>query len=294
MMKQDLIFRQDYFADPAAFHALVDLLRDIFGIDIGLLRQFGGPDPTSMPFGYFDASGQLIGNFTAFSMPLIVNGRIVNAAGYQSGAVRPDYRGRGLYRELMLKAFEWAEQSGFEAGILLTDKPDLYRRYGFVAVQQHRFKGDIPRTKGVVASRAINLSNKDDVIVLQWLLANRKPVSNRFSVLRQTELFLLNCCFDPSVTISLIENMQAVIAWKAQDNGRLQILDIVATAIPDMATLVQAIMPQCRQIETCFPPDALDWKAEPFPYKGHCVLMVSGSLQGTLSGDISLSPMAEF
>jgi GNAT superfamily N-acetyltransferase len=59
-------------------------------------------------------------------MPLVVNGRVVRAAGYQSGAVRPDYRGQGLYRTLMKRAFDWAERGGFEAGILLTDKPGLY------------------------------------------------------------------------------------------------------------------------------------------------------------------------
>ena len=65
-----LILRQDYFSDPAAWSALVDLLQDTFSIDIGLQDQFGGPDPTSMPFGYFDETGRCVANFSAFSMPL--------------------------------------------------------------------------------------------------------------------------------------------------------------------------------------------------------------------------------
>ena len=76
-----LIFRQDYFADPAAFAALVDLLHDTFSIDIGLQKQLSGPDPSSMPFGYFDADGRCIANFSAFSMPLMIDGRVVKAAG---------------------------------------------------------------------------------------------------------------------------------------------------------------------------------------------------------------------
>ena len=51
-----LTFRQDYFGDPAAFAGLVALLHETFGIDVSLQDRFGGPDPTSMPFAYFDES----------------------------------------------------------------------------------------------------------------------------------------------------------------------------------------------------------------------------------------------
>jgi GNAT superfamily N-acetyltransferase len=125
-----LTFRQDYFGDPAGWAALVCLLKDIFGIDIGPLQQLGGPDPTSMPFGWFDAEGELAANISAFALPFVLNGRIVHAAGLQSGAVRPPWRGRGLYRDVTVKALEWCEKQGFEAVILYTDKPSLYEAYG--------------------------------------------------------------------------------------------------------------------------------------------------------------------
>lgn len=76
-----LSFRQDYFDDPTGWAALVCLLKDIFGIDIGPLQQLGGPDPSSMPFGWFDATGELAANISAFALPFVLNGRIVHAAG---------------------------------------------------------------------------------------------------------------------------------------------------------------------------------------------------------------------
>ena len=82
-------FRQGYFSDPAAWAGLVALLQDTFGIDVGIQDRFGGPDPTSMPFGYFDEAGACVANFSAFSMPVVIEGRLVKAAGFQSGAVRP-------------------------------------------------------------------------------------------------------------------------------------------------------------------------------------------------------------
>lgn len=93
-MIERLTLRQDYFDDPAALQALADLLHDVFGIDITLQNRLGGPDPSSMPFGYFDEAGRCVANLSAFSMPLVIEGRVVRAAGFQSGAVRPEFRGR--------------------------------------------------------------------------------------------------------------------------------------------------------------------------------------------------------
>ncbi|WP_348532442.1 hypothetical protein [Rhizobium sp. 18065] len=65
-MPDTLTFRQGYFDDPVAFHGLVALLQDIFGVDIGLQNRLGGPDPSSMPFGYFDDMGRCVANFPPF------------------------------------------------------------------------------------------------------------------------------------------------------------------------------------------------------------------------------------
>ena len=136
-----LTFRQDYFSDPAAWNSLVSLLDDTFGIDIDPLRELGGPDPTSMPFGWFTDEGQLAANLSAFAMPLVINGRRINAAGLQSGAVRPPWRGQGLYRDVTKKALDWCAQGGFEAIVLYTDKPALYEPYGFRTLPMHSFGG---------------------------------------------------------------------------------------------------------------------------------------------------------
>ena len=140
----ELVFRANYFGDPAASRALTALLEDTFGIDVTILDRLGGPDPTGVPFAWFDVSGTCIANISAFSMPLVINGNFMRAAGLQSGAVRPEYRGRGLFRSVMEAALDYCDSEGFEAVTLLTDKPALYERYGFRALTQHRFIGPAP------------------------------------------------------------------------------------------------------------------------------------------------------
>lgn len=272
-MVDGLELRAGYFADRPSFLALAGLLQDIFDIDIGLLDRFGGPDPTAMPFGYFDADGRCVANFSAFSMPLVVDGRAIRAVGYQSGAVRPDYRGRGLYRDLMQRAYDWAEGEGFDAHLLLTDKPDLYRSHGFRVVPQHLFRGPMPRLAGKAGARLLSLEDGDDLALVTDLLECRSDVSGRFAVRDATKTFLLNACFDPDMRLSHLPALDAVVAWKMEGQA-LRLLDIVAEEMPSLSAMIGALGMSAPTVEILFPPDRLDWDGEPAPYRGYCDLMV--------------------
>jgi len=289
-----LRFRSGYFRDRAAFKGLVDLLFDTFDIDIGQLDRMGGPDPTSMPFGYFDEKGRCVANFSAFSMPLIVDGRRVRAVGYQSGAVRPEYRGQGLYRDLMQRAFDWAEAQGFEMGMLLTDKPGLYEPYGFRVVEQHMFRGPMPVAAAAPPRRHLSIDSDADVTLIRSVLAGRMPVSERFAVADQAVEFLLNACFDPSIRLSQMPSHDAVIAWR-EEAGTFHLLDIAGRDIPSLAQVVSALKTSAERVAVYFPTDRLGWDGEAERYQGSCELMVTGDPGVILKSEpFMLSPLADF
>ncbi|WP_349436908.1 GNAT family N-acetyltransferase [Pararhizobium sp. A13] len=290
-----LTFRQDYFGDPAAWAALVALLHDTFRIDVSIQDRFGGPDPTSMPFAYFDENGIGVANFSAFSMPIMIDGRLVTAAGFQSGAVRPEWRGRGLYRDLMRRAFNWCDARGFELGLLLTDKPALYEPYGFKNVPQRQFSGPPPvaaRPEG--SSRTLSLDNPGDVAVVKRLLRERTPVSPIFAVAAQTEMFLLNSYFDPGIRLSYLDQPEVVVAWKSREANCFQLLDIVGRTLSPLSVILAALDLRPDRIEVCFPPDRLDWQGKPEPFASQTSLMVRGAAADRLARPVMLSPMAEF
>jgi predicted N-acetyltransferase YhbS len=289
-----LQFRSDYFGDRAAFEALVDLLFDIFEIDIGQLDRLGGPDPTSMPFGYFDEAGRCVANFSAFSTPLIINGRRVRAVGYQSGAVRPDYRGQGLYRDLMQRAFAWADAQGFELGMLLTDKPELYEPYGFRVIEQHLFQGPMPAVAPALPCRHLSIDKDADVALVRSVLLERMPVSERFAVAGHIEEFLLNACFDRSIRLSHMPDHDAIIAWR-EEAGTFHLLDVASREIPSLGQIISAMHTRAERVAVYVPTDRLGWTGEAGRYEGPCELMVSGDTDALLkSKPFMLSPMADF
>ncbi|MGO7974682.1 GNAT family N-acetyltransferase [Rhizobium ruizarguesonis] len=290
-----LTFRQDYFGDPAGWAALVCLLKDIFGIDIGPLQQLGGPDPTSMPFGWFDAEGELAANISAFALPFVLNGRIVHAAGLQSGAVRPPWRGRGLYRDVTVKALDWCEEQGFEAVILYTDKPSLYEPYGFHTIPLHRYEGAAPAPSASAApARPLLPTNAEDLALLQALLKRRSPVSTSLAVTVNAAMFLINTRLDPDIRISFLEEKQAVIAWKIDEAGRFSLLDVVAVEIPPLAVILGGLEITPASVEVLFRPDKLGWEGAPQPLESGTRLMLRGLGDATPDFPAMLSPMAEF
>lgn len=290
-----LSFRQDYFADPAGWSALVRLLQDIFGIDIGPLQQLGGPDPTSMPFGWFDAKGELAANISAFALPFVINGRNVHAAGLQSGAVRPPWRGRGLYRDLTAKALDWCDRQGFEAVILYTDKPSLYEPYGFRPIPLHRYEGTAPAASSELEpARLLTPTDPDDLALLQSLLKGRSPVSNSLAVANNAAMFLINTRLDPDVQISFLQDQQAAIAWKTDEPGRFGLIDVVAAEIPPLAMILGGLEVAPTSIDVFFRPDRLDWEGVPQPFESGTVLMVRGLGDTTVDFPAMISPMADF
>ncbi|MBB3592815.1 putative N-acetyltransferase YhbS [Rhizobium sp. BK529] len=289
-----LTFRQDYFNDPTAWAALVSLLDDTFGIDIDPLRELGGADPTSMPFGWFTEEGVLAANLSAFAMPFVFNGRLINAAALQSGAVRPPWRGRGLYRDVTRKALAWCEAQSFGVVILYTDKPGLYEPYGFRSLPLHKYIGAAPVPVGSATSRPLQPRDANDLALLQDLLASRTPVSQTLAVASSPAMFLINTQFDPNIRLSYLEESKAAIAWKMAASGHFILLDVVAPEIPSLAAILAGLRVEARSVETLFRPDRLGWSGEAVPYGGETRLMLRGMEEVRLDHPAMLSPMADF
>lgn len=288
-----LAFRSHYLGDPAAWQALAGLLEDTFGIDVTILDRFGGPDPTGVPFGWFDAAGACIANITAFSLPLVIDGTEIRAAGLQSGAVRPSHRGRGLYRDAVQAALAHCDAEGFAAVALLTDTPDLYRRYGFEPLAQHRFVGAAPAGGTAGPIRRLDIRNAVDAALLRRTIERRRPVSDRFAPCRQVEMFFFNACLMPELCLDLMDGT-VVIAWRAGGDGTFELLDIAGPRIPALADILASLRAAPARVIVHFAPDRLAWEGEAVADPGDTILMLRAKDRPRPAQPFALPPMAEF
>jgi GNAT superfamily N-acetyltransferase len=290
-MTDGLTYRTDYFADRAAWDAFAALLADIFGFDVGPLDRLGGPDPAAMPFAFFDAAGICVANVSAFLMPLVVDGAPVLAAGLQSGAVRPDWRGRGLYRRLTERALAWCDARGASPVLLYTENPALYART-FEVLPEHSFVGAAPSVPGPVSpARALDLGRADDLALIRRLLADRAPVSGQVGLAGHGTMFLLNAALDPAIRLHYLPDDGVVVATGAADRFRL--LDVVGGDIPALARILAAFG-VTGEVEVCFPPDRLGWVGRAVVFEAPCALMARGPLPLAFRRPFMLPPTAAF
>ncbi|MDI7864771.1 GNAT family N-acetyltransferase [Rhizobiaceae bacterium n13] len=292
-----LTFRQDYFDDPQGWCAISDLLLETFGVDISPLDKLGGHDRTNLPSAFFDDGGRCIANLSAFSMPLMIDGGVVRAAGLQSGAVRPEYRGRGLFRELIRITLARCEAHGYEALVLYTDKPGLYEPHGFVTIPQQHFRGPPPPPlpRGAVRPmRPLRIDDPEDLALIKRVLAERTPVSSRFAVTAQSEMFLLNSYLVSGTRLAYLHQSDAVVAWRQSETRGFELLDIAGQQIPALATILAALDAEPGHVTVHVPPDRLEWEGTPEAAAGDLVFMVRGTPSLIPDKPFCLSPMAEF
>jgi predicted N-acetyltransferase YhbS len=276
--------------EPRARAALDALLEQIFDLDLHILDSLDARDPTYTPFSYFDAS-RCVANVAVFAMPMMVRGERIDAFGVQSVAVRPEFRGRGLCRDLMERALAWCDA---RAGLMLlrTSIPELYLRFGFHAVREFEFVGQAPGPAplGLEPVRPVRLPA--DASLLKRLLRTRAPVSDLAAVLGHGTMFLLNVSDAHSPRLDYVPGLDAVVATETTD-AAWRLVDIVAPRIPSLATLLGALGGHPDRVRVCFPPDKLAFAAEPRPAATETVLMVRGRALDGLE-PFMLPPTAAF
>lgn len=258
--------------------ALVDLVIDIFDVDLNICSILNGWHPEYRAFSYFDAA-RMIANVSIRPFPMLVAGRVVQAGQIHSVATRPDYRGRGLFHVLMAHVLSYAG-TRYEALFLYTGSPKLYQAHGFRNLVEHRFRGNLDFSAADrPQSRNLSMRLAEDVALLRRVAAGRVAVSARLGLLRNEDVILVNTFLQPGWRLTYLTQDDAIIIWdRVGDVTRL--LDIIAARIPAMGALATAMgVAPDQEIEVHFPPDRLSGCFRPVPHQGEegDILMCRGA-----------------
>lgn len=268
----DLTLRIDGLAEPARRGAWLDLLRDIFGIDLAAFCRLGVWPNGYRAFSWMDGD-VIAANVSCRPLPLIVGGQPVAAGQIHAVATRPQYRRRGLFVDLMRRALDYADPR-FACVLLYTERPRLYQRFGFRPLVEHRFRGRLAPDGAARRSpsrRRLSLGAADDVALMLDLFARRQPVSRHLGLAGNEDIFLANALTHPDWRLSYLPDEPALIVWDRQVRVT-RLLDVVGGRMPASGTLAAAIGADIGQsgvsaeIEVLFPPDLLGGSFAPFPH----------------------------
>lgn len=250
-----LNFRFDYSHSSIGLKEVSRLILDVFEIDLSPLDRLGH-DPSVVTFGYWDGDC-LIANVSLYQRRLWLAGEQVTAFGVRSVATRPEWRSKGIFRDLMHRALAYADQRS-SLIILETDFPDLYRPFGFRQIEEAYFTSSAMPGKSDSRSVELSLDREGDVDLLRSIFARRAPTSFVASACDHPALFLLKAKLTPEIRLFHLPRLDAVVAVEHVPD-RLCVLDIVSPTIPPLRDIVRDLGFYGKQVEVRITPDLLSW-----------------------------------
>ncbi|WP_176083262.1 GNAT family N-acetyltransferase [Martelella sp. HB161492] len=266
----ELIFRNDYGRTPEGRAALKSLIGDIFGLDITPLDRLGH-NPDVIAFGWWQGD-RLIANVSLFRRVLWLCGQRTEAFGVQSVAVRPEFRRRGLFFDLMTRALAFADER-VGLVILMTDSPALYARFGFRPLQEHACIATPDPVPGLRDARALSLADDADLRLVVDLFRRRAPTSLRASATDHPALFLLKAFTDGTIELVHLQHLETVVALKRPAAAPVVLLDVLSPAPPPLQDIAAALGIAGSTFELRMTADLIAPDATPLApvHRGHMV-----------------------
>lgn len=255
----NLILFENFFVEESKKEPLFQLFEEVFRIPVQTLQNFeanGFWDTTYKPFSYLQ-EGQVIANVSMFSLPMFVNGERIYAAGIQSVMTHPEYRRKGLMKQLLCKVLQEIDTK-YECAILFTEKPELYEPFGFRVVQEYlmtlSYENILPRSSSL---RKLNFYDEKDMELIKEIIENAQQLSMEFSTLNYRSSFYFNM-YDAKWNEKLYysKKLDALIVFEVK-NQVLKLFGIFAQIFPILDDICAEISEPFTEIEFYFYPDEL-------------------------------------
>lgn len=252
----NLSYYENYWDSPERKREFISFLKRLFNLDLSLWNHLGYWDHRYRPFSFFDRD-TLAANVCVYSMNMTVAGHSRRIAQISAVGTLPEYRRRGLSRNLMQKALDWARER-HDFFYLFADEEAfrLYESLGFRRVSEHKPRipaaGAPPRPGAVT----IDMTRNDHRQLVEHLAFNREPVSDLLGV-DNPKLLMFWCLYALRDYVYYIPDLDTLIMFK-RENGLLIIFDIVAEHMPAFDLIYPYISDETdRFIEFRFLPDKL-------------------------------------
>ena len=270
---------------PIEAQARAVLASDVFGA----APADHAPDPAWTSTGFLDEGGRCIASVDTAVLSFVLGGTVARVGALRLVAVHPDWRGQGLFREMVTRALLELDERTSGLTVLYAEEPDLYGRFGFQQVAQHAFVGPAPRPRGRAASRALGWPA--DAAFIKSSLASRSVVSDYCAILGAPALFLAALTEDPDIALAYLDELDALVAYET-DGVTLVLVDIAGATIPPLALILGALGRSFDTVRTLFPPDKLGWAGKPI--SDDTGLMLRGTLPAAMTRPFMLPPTTGF
>jgi GNAT superfamily N-acetyltransferase len=231
----ELSLRTAYWDDPKARSAFNKFLVAIFGQDFSEWEAGGYWDRAYTPFSYF-AGDKIVASVCIYLLDAVIEGKTTQVAQVSAVGTLPEWRRRGLNRQLLDAGLDWAR--GRHEGVFLfaTDESiPFYEVCGFTPLDEYvEFVAAEPVTNRGEAVR-LDPGNVSDLDKIYDVARRRIPISDTFSVVN-AKLIMYHALYSLRKHIYEIIDLQCLVFMERKD-GCLKVYDILSERVPDWKEL---------------------------------------------------------
>lgn len=246
----------DYKNDDALRKSFNELTQLVFGFSFEPWYEAGYWGDTYTCHSYMDGD-KMVCNVSASRLDVICQGEVKKAVQIGTVMTHPDYRNRGLARELMQKVLNKYEDT-YDFMYLFGDKGALgfYPKFGFERVSQHQYALN-PRCFSPAAAgpRRLLLSDKEDMELLLRLVSERVPVSSTIGVVNDMWLLMFYLTGPYRGDVYYLPHLDVAVVYRLKGET-LHIYDVFSQRSFELSTVVQCLLPHnLTGIRVHFTPD---------------------------------------
>jgi predicted N-acetyltransferase YhbS len=206
-------------------------------------------DKASTPF-IIKEKGKVIAHLGVLPYDFMMEGKSYHAAAIHGVCTQEGHRNKGYFKQLMQEALQFTQKE-YDFSFLFTGQPHLYERYGFKVVPEYDFIYDFASPQKSGALRKLDLDKAEDLTLLQDHYKNRIPLSNHFSIIKETTIATLNALHEP---VYYIEAIDGLIVYEVKETV-LYLKDIVTTKPCELGVVLNSIPDTFLKVVLQFSPD---------------------------------------
>jgi GNAT superfamily N-acetyltransferase len=244
-------YHSDYFADPDAKGSFERYAKKIFGLDFTRWKARGLWDNQYRPFSAF-IDGECVASICVYPSEMKVDGVRKRGAQLLTVGTLPEYRLRGIQREIWKRAHAWIKQE-CDFAFLFTDESaaGFYEKLGLRKQPEYfeTIRCPQPTSHVKVRFKGLNLEKDRDYEIIERLAREREMVSHRIGFLNPNLLLFMFLYVYQSWSYYLEDIDAVIVAEETKD--RLRIHDIVAEQMPKVSD-IESFLVQFKKDEIDF------------------------------------------
>ena len=279
------ILVSDYLQkDKALRDSLGDFGRQLFGIELFRRSETVEIELVEyIPFS-FALGRRIIANISLGKVNLMLMGRERKAYIVQTVGVLPQFRGKGLIRELFEPVKSYLVAHGGLSFLLAhAGVAQFYPRFGYRAQEEYEFTVPAPQCHQFFqTAKKVNLQNPQERQRFIEYAEQRAPVSQIFGIYRQSELLLWFCDRVYGRDLSYLPETDCYAISRIAENT-LILSDIIGPNIPLLKELYPFLgQPFLERVRFEFTPDLLCKEYECHPSPDDDVFFIQGDFPAPL------------